>query len=103
MAAGTMPFKPWLAFHNFSENTAANDYYQETTLHALAMGADDVLFWNPDCPKCGGGGVVTSAADNKLMNDMLAEATQASEAPRVLGLRLPPEQQGSPAAPLGKP
>jgi hypothetical protein len=63
LARNAAPFKPWLQWKHGSHLTNTSDYYQETVLHALMMGADNVLFFNPYCPKCGSGiGKSTSLA-----------------------------------------
>ena len=75
LAATGAPFQPWMAYRNFSADTRHSDYYAETVLHAAMMGSDNLLFFNPYCPACGGSGALTPSADNALFSSILLELT----------------------------
>lgn len=92
LAAAGPPWKPWLAFHNFSKDTRHSDYYAETALHTAVMGADNMLFFNPYCPACGPG-ALTPDADNALFSRILAEATDVIGCKQRTWLLAPPARE----------
>jgi hypothetical protein len=94
MLAGVkdIPFKMWVAYKNFSSDTRDSDYYQETVLHAVMMGSDDLLFFNPFCPYCGGAGAMTPLRDNELFSQILAELTSVVGCQKREPIVAPPAQ-----------
>jgi hypothetical protein len=86
------PFKMWLAYKNFSHYTRDSDFYQETVIHAVVMGSDDLLFFNPFCPFCGGEGAMTPLRDNELFSEILAELTAVVGCQERLPIVAPPAQ-----------